>query len=142
MGEKQLKYDVFWLFLSLKRVFLGKKQAKNGCKNVVFGIKKAVFWVKKCFKCTRCFTCFAETVYKNPKLIIGKFAKKSMDEYNKEIAEIGAKNAVEITGNLMDYYKIIQRPNDSYKIVWEKKASTHIKHKVTAVVKKYFIPTF
>jgi hypothetical protein len=65
-----------------------------------------------------------------------------MDEYNKEIAAIGAKNAVEITGDLMDYYKIIQRPNESYKIVWEKKASTHIKHKVTAVVKKYFIPTF
>jgi hypothetical protein len=42
----------------------------------------------------------------------------------------------------MGYFKITQRPNDSYKIVWEKKASTHIKHKVTAVVKKYYIPTF
>ncbi len=65
-----------------------------------------------------------------------------MDEFNKEIAAIGEKNAIEIKGDLKDYFKIIQRPNESYKIVWEKKASTHIKHKVTAVVKKYFIPTF
>ena len=64
------------------------------------------------------------------------------DEFNKEIAAIGLKNAGELTGDLKDYFKIIQRPNDSYKIVWEKKASTHIKHKVTAVVKKYYIPTF
>ena len=65
-----------------------------------------------------------------------------MQEFGKEIAAIGEKNAVEITGDLKDYFSIIQRPNDSYKIVWEKKASTHIKHKVTAVVKKYYIPTF
>jgi hypothetical protein len=65
-----------------------------------------------------------------------------MQEFDKEIAAIGEKNAVEITGDLKDYFSIIQRPNDSYKIVWEKKASTHIKHKVTAVVKKYYIPTF
>jgi hypothetical protein len=64
------------------------------------------------------------------------------DEFNKEIAEIGLKNAGELTGDLKDYFTIIQRPNESYKIVWEKKASTHIKHKVTAVVKKYYIPTF
>jgi hypothetical protein len=64
------------------------------------------------------------------------------DEFNKEIAAIGEKNAVEIIGDLKDYFSIIQRPNDSYKIIWEKKASTHIKHKVTAVVKKYYIPTF
>ena len=64
------------------------------------------------------------------------------DEFNKEIDAIGLKNAGELTGDLKDYFNIIQRPNDSYKIVWEKKASTHIKHKVTAVVKKYYIPTF
>ncbi len=64
------------------------------------------------------------------------------DEFNKEIAAIGEKNAVEINGDLKDYFSIIQRPNDSYKIIWSKKASTHIKHKVTAVVKKYYIPTF
>jgi hypothetical protein len=65
-----------------------------------------------------------------------------MDEFNKEIAAIGLKCAGELTGDLRDYFSIIQRENESYKIVWEKKASTHIKHKVTAVVKKYFIPTF
>ena len=64
------------------------------------------------------------------------------DEFNKEIAAIGAKSAGELVGDLRDYFSIIQRPNDSYKIVWDKKASTHIKHKVTAVVKKYYIPTF
>lgn len=64
------------------------------------------------------------------------------DEFNKEIAAIGEKNAVEINGDLKNYFSIIQRPNDSYKIIWEKKASTHIKHKVIAVVKKYYIPTF
>jgi len=64
------------------------------------------------------------------------------DEFNKEIATIGEKNASEINGELKDYFSIIQRPNDSYKIIWEKKASTHIKHKVTAVVKRYYIPTF
>jgi hypothetical protein len=64
------------------------------------------------------------------------------DEFNKEIAEIGLKNAGELTCDLKDYFTIIQRPNESYKIVWEKKASTHIKHKVTVVVKKYYIPMF
>jgi hypothetical protein len=64
------------------------------------------------------------------------------DEFNKEIAAIGEKNASEINGELKDYFSIMQRPNESYKIIWEKKASTHIKHKVTAVVKKYYIPTF
>jgi hypothetical protein len=64
------------------------------------------------------------------------------DEFNKEIAAIGLKNASEINGDLKDYFSIFQRPNESYKVIWEKKVSTHIKHKVTAVVKKYYIPTF
>ena len=65
-----------------------------------------------------------------------------MQEFEKEIAAIGLKNASEVNGDLKDYFTIIQRPNESYKIVWAKKASTHIKHKVTAVVKRYYIPTF
>ncbi len=62
-----------------------------------------------------------------------------MDEFNKEIQQIGLNNASEINGDLRDYFSLFQRADGSYKIVWEKNVSTHIRHKVTAVVKKHYV---
>ena len=62
-----------------------------------------------------------------------------MDEFNKEIQQIALKNPSEINGDLRDYFMLLQRADGSYKIVWEKNISTHIRHKVAAVVKKHYV---
>jgi len=64
-----------------------------------------------------------------------------MDEFNKEVEKIGLSNPSEINGSLKDYFTISQRANGTYKLVWEKNVSTHIRHKVAALVKKHFVPT-
>jgi len=64
-----------------------------------------------------------------------------MDEFNKEIQQIALKNPSEINGDLKDYFTLFQRPDGSYKLIWEKNVSTHIRHKVAAVVKKHFVTT-
>jgi hypothetical protein len=64
-----------------------------------------------------------------------------MQEFDKEVALIGTNNSSEINGDLKDYFTVFQRPNGTYKLIWEKSISTHIRHKVAALVKKYYIPT-
>jgi len=61
-----------------------------------------------------------------------------MDEFDKGIAQIGINNASEINGDLKDYFTVSQRENGTYKIKWEKSISTHIRHKVAALVKQHY----
>ncbi|MDB5114965.1 MAG: hypothetical protein JWQ79_457 [Mucilaginibacter sp.] len=62
-----------------------------------------------------------------------------MDEFNKEIEQIALNNASEINGSLKEYFTILNKPDGRSVIKWEKKVSTHIRHKVSAAVKKHFI---
>jgi len=64
-----------------------------------------------------------------------------MENFDQEIKQIQLNNPSEINGDLKDYFAIITRPNGSHKLIWGKSVSTHIRHKVAAVVKKYFIST-
>lgn len=61
-----------------------------------------------------------------------------MDEFDKALAQIGINNASEINGDLKDYFTVTKREDGSYKIKWEKNISTHIRHKVTALVKQHY----
>lgn len=61
-----------------------------------------------------------------------------MEEFDKALAQIGINNASEINGNLKDYFTILKRDNGTYKLKWEKNISTHIRHKVAALVKKHY----
>jgi len=62
-----------------------------------------------------------------------------MSEFDKEVEKIGTDNPSEINGALKDYFKVLTTDGGRYKLVWEKKPSTHIRHKVAALVKKYFV---
>jgi hypothetical protein len=62
-----------------------------------------------------------------------------MDEFDKGIAQIGINNASEINGDLKEYFTVVQKENGTYKLKWEKSISTHIRHKVAALVKKNYI---
>jgi hypothetical protein len=62
-----------------------------------------------------------------------------MDEFDKGIAQIGINNASEINGDLKDYFTVSAREDGTFKIKWEKDISTHIRHKVTALVKQYYV---
>ena len=64
-----------------------------------------------------------------------------MQEFDKEIEQIEKSNPSEINGNLKDYFTVTIREDGRYKLSWEKNISTHIRHKVAALVKKYFSPT-
>ncbi|MES2426448.1 MAG: hypothetical protein V4560_05720 [Bacteroidota bacterium] len=63
-----------------------------------------------------------------------------MDEFDKGIAQIGINNASEINGDLKDYFTVSTREDGTYKLKWEKSISTHIRHKVAALVKQYYKP--
>jgi hypothetical protein len=60
-----------------------------------------------------------------------------MNEFDKEIALIEKNNASEIQGPLKDYFTTFKKPNGQIKVTWEKAISTHIRHKVVALVKKH-----
>lgn len=62
-----------------------------------------------------------------------------MDEFDKALAQIGINNASEINGDLKDYFSIIPKENGRYNLKWEKTISTHIRHKVAALVKKHYV---
>jgi C4-type Zn-finger protein len=62
-----------------------------------------------------------------------------MDDFDKEIEQIALNNASEINGPLKEYFLILNKPDGRSVIKWEKKVSTHIRHKVAAAVKKHFI---
>ncbi|WP_428329473.1 hypothetical protein [Mucilaginibacter sp.] len=64
-----------------------------------------------------------------------------MDEFNKEIELIEKKNPSEVNGPLSSYFTVTQRENGSYRLTWEKNVSTHIRHKVAALVKKHYVAT-
>ncbi|MFD2143939.1 hypothetical protein [Mucilaginibacter antarcticus] len=61
-----------------------------------------------------------------------------MQEFDKGIAQIAATNASEINGDLNDYFTVSTREDGTFKIKWEKAISTHIRHKVTALVKQHY----
>jgi hypothetical protein len=63
-----------------------------------------------------------------------------MENFDQEIKQIQANNPSEINGELGNYFSVITRANGSYKVIWGKPVSTHIRHKVEALVKKHFIP--
>ena len=63
-----------------------------------------------------------------------------METFDQEIKLIQLNNSSEINGDLKDYFTVITRPDGKYKITWGKPISTHIRHKVEKLVKKYFIP--
>jgi 16S rRNA G527 N7-methylase RsmG len=63
-----------------------------------------------------------------------------MDEFDKAIAQIGLNNPSEINGDLKDYFTILKKENGRYNLKWEKNISTHIRHKVSALVKKHYVP--
>ncbi|MDB4925034.1 hypothetical protein [Mucilaginibacter sp.] len=63
-----------------------------------------------------------------------------MDEFDKAIVQIGINNSSEINGDLKDYFTVIKKENGTYNLKWEKAISTHIRHKVSALVKKYYVP--
>jgi len=63
-----------------------------------------------------------------------------MDEFDKAIAQIEIDNSSEINGALKDYFIVLEKENGTYNLKWEKNISTHIRHKVSKLVKKYYIP--
>jgi hypothetical protein len=63
-----------------------------------------------------------------------------MDEFNSELAKIEKSNPSEINGPLSSYFTVTTREDGRYKLSWEKNISTHIRHKVAALVKKHFVP--
>jgi hypothetical protein len=62
-----------------------------------------------------------------------------MDAFDQAIKQIGIDNSSEINGDLKDYFLVTKRADGSNKITWEKNISTHIRHKVTKLVKEYYI---
>ena len=62
-----------------------------------------------------------------------------MSEFDKEVEKIGTDNSSEINGELKAYFTVLTTESGRYKLVWEKKTSTHIRHKVAALVKKHFV---
>jgi len=62
-----------------------------------------------------------------------------MDEFDKEISLIEKKNPSEVNGELKSYFVVIEKPNGKFAIKWEKKISTHIRHKVSALVAKHYV---
>ena len=62
-----------------------------------------------------------------------------MDEFDQAIKKIGIDNSSEINGDLKDYFLVTKRADGTNKITWEKNISTHIRHKVTKLVKEYYI---
>ena len=64
-----------------------------------------------------------------------------MENFDQDIKQIQLNNSSEINGDLKDYFTVATRADGKYKIIWGKPISTHIRHKVEALVKKYFIPT-
>lgn len=63
-----------------------------------------------------------------------------MEAFDKEIELIGKSNPSEINGALKDYFTVTRKLNGQYKLTWEKNISTHIRHKVAALVKKHYVP--
>jgi 16S rRNA G527 N7-methylase RsmG len=63
-----------------------------------------------------------------------------MDEFDKAIAQIEIDNSSEINGALKDYFTVLEKENGTFNLKWEKNISTHIRHKVSKLVKKYYIP--
>lgn len=63
-----------------------------------------------------------------------------MENFDQEIKQIELNNSSEINGDLKDYFTVITRADGKFKIVWGKSISTHIRHKVAALVKKHFVP--
>ncbi len=61
-----------------------------------------------------------------------------MQEFDKGIEQIAATNASEINGALKDYFTVTTREDGAFKIKWEKAISTHIRHKIAALVKQYY----
>jgi hypothetical protein len=64
-----------------------------------------------------------------------------MENFDQELKQIQLNNPSEINGDLKDYFTVFTRPDGSYKLIWGKSISTHIRHKVVALVKKHFIAT-
>jgi hypothetical protein len=62
-----------------------------------------------------------------------------MDEFDKGLSQIEINNASEINGSLKDYFTVSARENGTFKIKWEKSISTHIRHKVAALVKQHYV---
>lgn len=64
-----------------------------------------------------------------------------MQEFDKEIRQIELNNPSEINGDLKDYFTVVIKEDGRFKLTWEKNISTHIRHKVMALVKKYYTTT-
>ena len=62
-----------------------------------------------------------------------------MENFDQELKQIQLNNPSEINGDLKDYFTVFTRPDGSYKLIWGKSISTHIRHKVEKLVKKNFI---
>lgn len=63
-----------------------------------------------------------------------------MENFDQEVKQIQLNNPSEINGELNNYFSVITKADGRYKVIWGKPISTHIRHKVEALVKKYFVP--